>query len=213
MTARRPGLRQLGPALRLAAIAGAIALAGCGRTQGPGAAGPAPQAGVPVEALSALPLGDESGGAQNNRADMMPNPQEGNPESVQEGRRLFVSMNCAGCHGYDAKGGMGPDLTDTSWRYGGVPAMLFKSIYEGRPEGMPAWNPALPPDQIWKLVSYLQSLGGTFPPGSHQAWVQGDRAGDLVPPQVTRTLPEGAQAPAPQGKDSSATWAHHPGNK
>jgi surfactin synthase thioesterase subunit len=25
---------------------------------------------------------------------------------------------------------------------------------------MPAWNPALPPEEIWKLVAYLQSLGG-----------------------------------------------------
>jgi cytochrome c oxidase cbb3-type subunit 3 len=197
----------------MAALACVIGLAGCGKAQGPNADGAAPRAGPPMDALSALPLGDEAGAAQNNRADAMPNPLEGRPEAVQEGRRLFVSMNCAGCHGYTAKGGMGPDLTDTSWRYGGVPAMVFKSIYEGRPEGMPAWNPALPPDQIWKLVSYLQSLGGTFPAGAHQAWVQGDRAGDHVPPQVARTLPEGAAQPAPQGADGSAAWAHHPGNK
>jgi cytochrome c oxidase cbb3-type subunit 3 len=213
MTARPQGRHGL-PALRsLAATACLLGLAGCVRSHSPGAAGPAPQAGVPMEAVSALPLGDESGGAQNNRADALPNPQEGNQQSVEEGRRLFVSMNCAGCHGYGAKGGMGPDLTDTGWRYGGVPAMVFKSIYEGRPEGMPAWNPALPPDQIWKLVSYLQSLGGTFPAGSHQAWVQGDRAGDTVAPQVARTLPEGATQPALQGTDSSTSWAHHPGNK
>ena len=61
-------------------------------------------------------------------------------------------MNCAACHGYDLKGGMGPDLTDTYWRYGGSPADIYKSIFEGRPQGMPAWGRALPPAMIWKVV-------------------------------------------------------------
>jgi len=72
-------------------------------------------------------------------------------------------MNCAGCHGYDAKGGMGPDLTDTEWRYGGTPIDIYKSIYEGRAQGMPAWGNALPTTPIWQLVAYIQSLGGTLP--------------------------------------------------
>ena len=28
---------------------------------------------------------------------------------------------------------------------------------------MPAWNPALPPEEIWKLVAYVESLGGAYP--------------------------------------------------
>ncbi len=112
------------------------------------------------------------------------NPLQNDQTAVEEGKKLFRQMNCAGCHGYDAKGGMGPDLTDTEWRYGGTPIDLYKSIYEGRPQGMPAWGNALPPQTIWQMVSYIQSLGGTFvapPPGTSQQAVadqgQGAQAG------------------------------------
>jgi mono/diheme cytochrome c family protein len=92
------------------------------------------------------------------------------PEAVASGKVLFVKMNCAGCHTYTGKGFMGPDLTDTYWRYGGAPDDIFRSIYEGRPQGMPAWGKALPTDQIWDLVHYIASLpvheGGTPEPTS-----------------------------------------------
>ena len=115
-------------------------------------------------------------------------------------------MNCAGCHGYDANGGMGPNLTDTYWRYGGSPAAIFKSIYEGRPQGMPAWNPALPPDEIWKLVAYIQSLGGAYSAAQYEASVQGDRVGDNVAPEVKATMTGAAAASGPSGKgDGGAT--------
>jgi cytochrome c oxidase cbb3-type subunit 3 len=59
---------------------------------------------------------------------------------------------------------MGPDLTDKAWRYGGTPIEVYKSIYEGRPQGMPAWGNTLPTQPVWQLVAYIQSLGGTFAP-------------------------------------------------
>ena len=56
---------------------------------------------------------------------------------------------------------------DTSLRYarlpGGSPADIYKSIFEGRPEGMPAWGRSIPPAQIWKVVAYIESKGGAFP--------------------------------------------------
>ena len=94
-------------------------------------------------------------------------------------------MKCAGCHGYDAKGGMGPDRTDTEWRYGGTPIDIYTSISEGRPQGMPAWGNTLPPNTIWLLVSYIQSLGGAFTaaaPGEGEA------------PQAAAAQGQGAQA-------------------
>jgi cytochrome c oxidase cbb3-type subunit 3 len=92
------------------------------------------------------------------------NPLANDPTAPAEGKKLFGQLNCAGCHGYDAKGGMGPDLTDTAWRYGGTPIDIYKSIYEGRPQGMPAWGNSVPPQTIWQLVAYIQSLGGSFAP-------------------------------------------------
>ena len=53
---------------------------------------------------------------------------------------------------------MGPDLTDSYWRYGGAPAQVFSSLLEGRPQGMPSWGKALPPTEIWKLVTYIASI-------------------------------------------------------
>lgn len=197
---------------RFAALAVALggvvlALGGCGQRWSGGSTAPAPapldQPGM--DAVHAFPLGDVAGGAESHASTQLPNPYANNAQAVQQGHDLFVRMNCAGCHGYDAKGGMGPNLTDGYWRYGGVPVSLFKSIYEGRPQGMPAWNPALPPQEIWKIVAYLQSLGGTYPASDYQAWAQGDRPGENVPSEVPATLPKGSAAdgvPAPKGGSS-----------
>jgi cytochrome c oxidase cbb3-type subunit 3 len=85
------------------------------------------------------------------------NPFEGKADAVAAGHDLFGKMNCAGCHAYDLTGGMGPDLTDASWLYGGKPGEIFHTIAEGTPRGMPAWKDKLTADQIWQLVSYIQS--------------------------------------------------------
>ncbi len=79
---------------------------------------------------------------------------------------------------------MGPALNDKYWRYGGTPAQIYKSIYEGRPKGMPAWGTALPPNDIWQLVAYIESLGGSFPANEFQAAAQGDRASDQMAPEL-----------------------------
>lgn len=115
----------------------------------------------PEGAGAIVPLGFSAGGAPKVNASLA-NPLAGDPNAVAQGKKLFASLNCAGCHGFLAKGNMGPDLTDKAWRYGGTPIDVYKSIYEGRPQGMPAWGNALPPNSIWQLVAYIQSLGGTL---------------------------------------------------
>lgn len=184
-------MKPLVPAILLAA---ALALGGCGRSAG-GSTAAAPAASQPgIEAIAAVPLGDVVGGHTAPPA-AIANPYHASPEAAAEGRTLFVKMNCAGCHGYDAGGGMGPNLSDGYWRYGGAPVQIFKSIYEGRPQGMPAWNPALPPAEIWKLVAYLQSLGGSYPEGGIAASIQGDTPATQYAAEVQRVLPAGAQQP------------------
>ena len=69
-----------------------------------------------------------------------PNPFEGNARRGRGGHRLFVRMNCAGCHGYDA-GGMGPNLTDTTGATAARRSQIYKSIYEGRPQGHAGLGP------------------------------------------------------------------------
>jgi cytochrome c oxidase cbb3-type subunit 3 len=86
------------------------------------------------------------------------NPYANDRTAMGEGRQLFVRFNCSGCHGGRAGGGMGPSLRDVDWIYGKDDAQLFSSIAEGRAQGMPAWHTRLTADQIWKLVTYIQSL-------------------------------------------------------
>ena len=86
------------------------------------------------------------------------NPYAQDPVVLAEGRRLFQSYNCAGCHGDHAGGGMGPSLRDQDWIYGSSDSQVFNSIAEGRAHGMPAWGVKVPEDQIWKLVAYIKSM-------------------------------------------------------
>jgi cytochrome c oxidase cbb3-type subunit 3 len=193
--------------LLVALTVGCAALvASCGKSDGGSSAGAAPQPEPGATAVGDVPLGDVAGAAQSTLATQFPNPYANDPQAVQQGHDLFIKMNCAGCHGYDAKGGMGPNLTDGYWRYGGVPASIFNSIYQGRPQGMPAWNPALPPQDIWKLVAYIQSLGGSYPAGQYQAWLQGDKQGDNVPAEVAASLlpDQAASTPEPKGGTANA---------
>jgi len=85
------------------------------------------------------------------------NPLAGNADAIEAGHGLFGKMNCAGCHAYDLTGGMGPDLTDGSWQYGGKPGEIYHTIAEGTPRGMPAWKDKLTGDEIWQLVAYIVS--------------------------------------------------------
>ncbi len=160
--------------------------------------------------LAALPLGDIAGAASLRAGNEVANPLRGDPGAIEEGHRLFIVMNCAGCHGYDAKGNMGPNLTDAYWRYGGTPSSIYNSIYEGRPQGMPAWGRALPERDIWKLVAYLQSLGGAVAWDQYHAGLQGDHdvttaALEAEGPPGASANPGGTGAPAEQALPSSSS--------
>jgi cytochrome c oxidase cbb3-type subunit 3 len=123
---------------------------------------------------ASVALGDIAGGATPGNVINTPNPYGDSAAAIADGKRLFGAMNCAGCHGYNGEGNMGPPLNDHYWRYGGAPSQIYKSLYEGRPQGMPAWGHALPADQIWKLTAYVSSLGGGVPPGNAVAALRGD---------------------------------------
>jgi mono/diheme cytochrome c family protein len=86
------------------------------------------------------------------------NPYEGNKQAIATGAQLFVGYNCLDCHGADGSGAMGPSFQDGRWHFGGSPAEVFESIYQGRPDGMPAWGGRITNDQIWMLTAYVRSL-------------------------------------------------------
>ncbi len=207
MSDERGARRSRGQAVLVAV--GLLALASCGRSAGDSTTAAPVGMSPSMEAIAAVPLGDLAGAPESRLGAQIPNPYREDPQAAQQGHELFVRMNCAGCHGYDATGGMGPNLKDAYWRYGGSPVAIFKSIYEGRPQGMPAWNPALPPQEIWKLVAYIESLGGSYSASQYEASVQGDRVGDNVAPEVHRTLSGAAAAASgPTGKGEGGSSAN-----
>lgn len=89
------------------------------------------------------------------------NPYANDNQAIVEGRKLFNSMNCVGCHAPQGGGGMGPPLSDAQWIYGDRPEQIYLTIMQGRPNGMPAFGSILPDDSIWKLVAYIKTLSPT----------------------------------------------------
>jgi len=99
----------------------------------------------------------------NATAPNLRNPYQGDPKAVAQGQTLYSAMNCIGCHAPEGGGGMGPPLSDDIWIYGSEPAQIYLSIVQGRPNGMPSFSKALPPEAIWQLVSYVRSLASDSP--------------------------------------------------
>lgn len=135
----------------------AVSAAGCGRRAEAAAEGEqtvafglGPNRPVPNQPLGPLPGPGE--------IQPVANPLGDDRVVLEEGRKLFVQYNCAGCHGGRAGGGMGPSLRDTDWRYGGSPDRIFNSIAQGRGFGMPAWGARLPEKEIWEITAYVSAL-------------------------------------------------------
>lgn len=88
--------------------------------------------------------------------------------SLGEGQKLF-STNCSPCHGANAQGVVGPNLTDDYWLHKGGVKDVFKTIKYGVQEkGMKSWKDDFSPVQIAELASYIKSLHGTKPAGAKE---------------------------------------------
>lgn len=84
---------------------------------------------------------------------------ERNAYALGQGKTLFRWFNCSGCHSAGG-GGMGPALMDDVWRYGSSPDDIYKTIMDGRPNGMPAFRGRIAETQVWQLVAYVRSMSG-----------------------------------------------------
>lgn len=147
--------------VRMVAIAclGSAVATGCNRPAD-AAQTPASQQPIanPAAALVQHPEHIQPGLTLQSRFASLSNPYDGNSQRIAEGAKLFIAYNCMDCHGADGSGAMGPSLQDGRWHFGGSNAEVFESIYEGRPDGMPAWGGRIADDQIWRLVAYVRSL-------------------------------------------------------
>jgi len=88
-----------------------------------------------------------------------------NADAVAEGQKVF-SSTCASCHGQNAEGLVGPNLTDKFWLHGAKATEILKSVTEGYAEkGMPGWGKVIGDDKSRKVVAYLVTLKGKDLPG------------------------------------------------
>lgn len=99
---------------------------------------------------------------------------------ISAGKALYT-QNCTACHGANAEGKVGPNLTDAFWLHGGTVKSIFHTLTEGVPaKGMIAWKRQLNPLQIQQLASYVMSLQGSNPAGAKAP--QGEKQTAGVPP-------------------------------
>lgn len=81
---------------------------------------------------------------------------------LTKGKELFIN-NCATCHQENGRGGVGPNLTDSYWIYGGDIKDLYKVIRKGAPNGMPEHQSKFNPIQIQQVASYVLTLDYVSP--------------------------------------------------
>lgn len=112
-----------------------------------------------------------------------------NAAAVTTGMALYKAYNCNGCHSAGG-GGMGPNLMDDKWIYGGRLEQIHQTIIEGRPNGMPSWGGKIPDEQIWQIAAYVRSLS-------------------LPATLAAQTGPTPGQhpAPVPRAADDHAGWS------
>jgi mono/diheme cytochrome c family protein len=155
----------------VAALCGFVVFSGCNRSVGDRAdTGKASATSPEQPAVSHVYVAGDSlrliahdemlpvGFPASTKAQLIKNPYEGDKGAISTGGKLFIAYNCLDCHGADGSGAMGPSFQDGRWHFGGAPGEVFESIYQGRPDGMPAWGGRITNDQIWMLTAYVRSL-------------------------------------------------------
>ena len=82
------------------------------------------------------------------------NPHLGNKASLRSGKTLYM-VRCGDCHGLDARGYRGPDLTAV---LGGMPdERLFQTIRKGVP-GTEMPQSTAPDDDVLMIIAYLRDM-------------------------------------------------------
>lgn len=83
-------------------------------------------------------------------------------ERAARGKALFSGppANCFTCHGDKGQGiqGLGPNLTDDVWLWGGTQKSIIETITNGRHSQMPAWGSFLDKDKLHIMTAYVWGL-------------------------------------------------------
>lgn len=99
------------------------------------------------------------------------NPYIGNAEAAAKGKKVFQLYSCTQCHGPEAKGQVGPNLTGPDFRYpkDATDKGMFETVWHGTNGGMGAkgiglMDPTDPkngitPDELLKIIAWIRSQG------------------------------------------------------
>jgi len=87
--------------------------------------------------------------------------------AMMQGAAGLFAERCKQCHGDQAQGIIGPNLTDKYWTHGrGTLMDIHATVSAGVPaKGMPAWSKQLTPAELKQLVAYVGTLRGKNVPG------------------------------------------------
>ncbi|HET7843308.1 MAG TPA: cytochrome-c oxidase, cbb3-type subunit III [Xanthomonadales bacterium] len=93
------------------------------------------------------------------------------PAMAARGERHFRTI-CVACHGADGKGNAAlgaPNLTDTTWLYGGDLAAITQTIRDGRNGAMPAHRPLIGESRARLAAAWVVSGAGARDAGARAA--------------------------------------------
>jgi putative heme-binding domain-containing protein len=96
-----------------------------------------------------------SGGLASAQDRPASNPRTADPQAIRNGTALYRTR-CSGCHGMDALGLRGPDLTSVM-AAGVGDDELFQYVRKGVP-GSEMPPSTAPDDEIWQTLAYLRTL-------------------------------------------------------
>ena len=102
------------------------------------------------------------------------NPYTDNPKAIAEGKQLYFSYSCNGCHGGTGGGGMCPPLSNAVWIYGSDDDTLFRLMALGskklneagyaRKRTEKVKGPMVPfgelvenADELWKILAFVRT--------------------------------------------------------
>lgn len=80
------------------------------------------------------------------------------PDDIANGKQIFAAQ-CAGCHGFDGSGQLGPNLHGVEARRGD--AGIFAVVRNGTGAMPPVM--ALNDQRVWQVVGFVRTLGDTGP--------------------------------------------------